>query len=143
MRPRRCRRPRAYSAKTAGKEHGWAMGVSGRKDRSRRTAGGDGDPRAQGGAGDRREGSVSGAAYFRLAQLSGVSAADAALYLSAMGRNRDTARGTGDQMGEAARSLFVSDAPGGSSACSRAAGSVVRRFLSDERGATAIEYAII
>jgi pilus assembly protein Flp/PilA len=46
-------------------------------------------------------------------------------------------------MGKAARSFAVSDARGGHSADSDAARSLVTAFLQDERGATAIEYAII
>src|SRR5262249_50269908 len=91
--------------------------------------------------------------HFCQSCLPGLPPSDAALRLPALGRDGRTARGTGAGLGEAKPAAGVQNAASGRTAGRspdsavvsgpNGSGTMARRFLRDETGATAIEYALI
>src|SRR5665213_160202 len=138
------------------------MGVSRRQGRRRRAAGAKSDPGIERGVGNNRQRRLSRAAHFRKPRLSGLSSADAALCLPALGGNGHRAGGAEAFLGETEQIARVRDAARGRSPDFALDGAVVRdlpeldgfdmqkpdicsmrRFMQDEHGATSIEYALI
>src|SRR5215475_1060545 len=145
------------------------MGISRRQGRARRAAGGHSDPRAQGGAGHRGGRAVPGAAHLRKPRLSRVPSPDAALCMPALGGNGDRPRAREARLGQAQPAPGLShascrraiDFPFDNAVVRDRAmqtdwigltesrmlrsktAALVRRFLHDARGTTAIEYGLI
>src|SRR5580704_7144941 len=165
LRPHRRRWPRAHRTASARQVDGGSVGVSRRQGRNRRTAGRELDPRVEGGTGYRRQGGLPRAADLCEPPLSRLPSSHAALCLPALGRFRDCAGGTEAQMGaadgaprlpDAARRRTADLSPYDAHMIRTAEGpktmlqnlsfpiiASVVRFARDERGATAIEYALV
>src|SRR5690242_5392537 len=119
------------------------MGISWRQDRGTRAARRRVDPRAQGRARDRGEGSLSRAVHLCFAYLWRISPFDAALCLPPLGGNPAAAPSRGAEMGTSQGHEGLSHARGRRAAHTHAARPAMKNFTRDTRGATAIEYGMI
>jgi pilus assembly protein Flp/PilA len=79
----------------------------------------------------------------RITQLYGLSSANAALSLPALGRHRHSFGALSVEMGEAEGTRELSNAASRFAAYTDVARFTLKRFLSDMSGATAIEYAMM